>query len=85
MKLFILENCVHCMRARKWLQELCSEYPQYQVIEVEVIDENINSEIADKYDYYYVPTIFYNQQKLHEGVASKEKLHQVLETILKNN
>ena len=52
MKLFILENCPHCRNARRWIKELQDENPEYNQIEIELIDEQINSELADQYDYY---------------------------------
>ncbi len=79
MKLFILENCPHCKRARKWLEELYSENPSYQTIEIEVIDEQVDEALASQYDYYYVPTIFDGDKKLHEGVATKEGIRNILD------
>ena len=29
--------------------------------------EHANEELADQYDYYYVPTIFYGEEKLYEA------------------
>ncbi|MFQ7172751.1 MAG: hypothetical protein ACLRQF_12160 [Thomasclavelia ramosa] len=46
MKLFILENCPHCRNARRWIKELQDENPEYNQIEIELIDEQINSELA---------------------------------------
>ena len=42
MKLFILENCPHCRNARRWIKELQDENPEYNQIEIELIDEQIN-------------------------------------------
>ena len=38
MKLFILENCPHCRNARRWIKELQDENPEYNQIEIELID-----------------------------------------------
>ena len=83
MKMFILEHCPHCNNARKWIKELQEENSQYQQIEVTLIDEEKQVDLANSYDYYYVPAIFDGNNKLHEGVASKEKIEDIFETLLK--
>ena len=74
MKLFILENCPHCRNARRWIKELQDENPEYNQIEIELID--------DQYDYYYVPALFDGNTKLHEGVASKDGLKKIFDQYL---
>ena len=58
------------------------EDPRYQKIDLTVIDENLQPELANRYDYYYVPTFFVGGIKVHEGVASKEIVRTVLERSL---
>lgn len=82
MKLFILENCPHCKNARRWIEELKDEYPEYKKIEIELVDEQVNSQLADQFDYYYVPSLFDGDVKLHEGVASKEGLKKIFDQYL---
>jgi murein tripeptide amidase MpaA len=36
-------------------------------------------ELADKYDYWYVPCFFADGVKLHEGASTKEKIRAVLD------
>ena len=81
MKLFILENCPHCRNARRWIQEVSFNFVN-DSIEIELIDEQINSELADQYDYYYVPALFDGNTKLHEGVASKDGLKKIFDQYL---
>ena len=69
MKLFILENCPHCRNARRWIKELQDENPEYNQIEIELIDEQINSELADQYDYYYVPALVIKDTSLSLGIG----------------
>lgn len=83
MKLFILEHCPHCKRARGWIKELCEENPQYKEIPIELIDEAKEVELADSYDYYYVPCFFDGDQKLHEGAASKEIIKNIFDDYLR--
>ena len=85
MKMFILENCPHCKRARACIEEWKQENPIYQSIEIELIDEQENIEIANRYDYYYVPALFDGNIKLHEGVASKEGIRKIFDKYLKND
>lgn len=83
MKLFYLENCPHCKRARAWLEELFTENPEYRNVPIDMIEESKQVELANSYDYYYVPCIFDGHQKLHEGVASKEILKDILDNYLR--
>lgn len=83
MKMFILEQCPHCNNARKWIKELQAENPRYQEIEITLIDEEKQADLANSYDYYLVPTIYDGDTKLHEGVATKEKIKNIFESVLK--
>lgn len=85
MKLFYLENCPHCKRARAWMEELYQENPEYKEIPIEMIEESQEAELADSYDYYYVPCFFDGNQKLHEGVASKDIIRDLFNHYLRGN
>ena len=39
---------------------------KYQAINVELIDENKHADIADRYDYYRVPTVYVEEEKAFE-------------------
>lgn len=82
--MFVIEGCPYCRQALRWMDELMHDYPEYGDVELEIIDETKQPEIADQWDYYYVPTYFVGRDKLHEGVATKEKIQRVLERALKN-
>lgn len=75
---FMMKYCPYCVRAQKWLDELLAEHPEYKQIPMKVIDERRQPDIADRYDYYYVPTFYVDGVKLHEGAATKEKIEYVL-------
>jgi thioredoxin 1 len=78
--------CPHCRRALSWIDELKKENPNYSVIEIKIIDEEKEPEAARKYDYYYVPTFYVDDEKIFEGVPSKEIIRNVFEKALgKNN
>jgi len=80
--MFIMASCPHCKAALKWMDELFSENAAYKSLEIEMIDERVNPDIADKYDYYYVPTYYVGDAKLHEGVASLEKVRSVFDSAM---
>lgn len=65
------------------MEELKKENSLYEKVEVKIIDEEKQPEIAKKYDYYYVPTYYVDDVKLHEGVPSKEIVKNVFEEALK--
>lgn len=79
---FYLEVCPHCKKADEFLRELQSENPRYNEIEIEKVEETQHPEISSQYDYYYVPTLFWGEKKLFEGVPSKEALKKALDEVL---
>ena len=78
----MLDLCPHCKAALGWMDELCAQDAAYRSIEVEKIEERQNPEIADKYDYYYVPSYYIDEEKVHEGVASFEIVKRVFDAAL---
>lgn len=77
--MILLENCPHCRNARRWMAELKEEYPQYQTLQIEMIDEQLHPEVIKTYSYYYVPTYYVDGVKAHEGVPTKEIVREVFE------
>lgn len=65
--LFYLDDCPYCHYAKRALAELADENPAYGEIQVDWIEEREQPEISAQYDYYYVPTIFYGEEKLYEA------------------
>lgn len=82
LTLFILESCPYCIRARNYLSELQSEDPKYLNIQIDLIDERKERALANRYDYYLVPTFYLGQTKLFEGIMTKEDVRKVLEVAL---
>lgn len=64
------------------MDEVKQEYPELQAVQVEMIEERKNPEISDSYDYWYVPTFYVDGKKVHEGMASKEIVENVLRSAL---
>lgn len=79
---FMMDVCPYCIKAQKWLDELYAERPEYKKIPMKVIDERKDPRTANKYDYYLVPTFYVGNEKLHEGVATKDKVERVLKAAL---
>ncbi len=82
LTMFMLRSCPYCIQADAWTRELTRENPAFAEIEIQRIDESEQAELANRYDYYYVPTYYLDGVKLHEGAATKEKIRAVLEAAL---
>lgn len=64
--IFYLENCPYCRKAKDALKDLKNENPAYEKVNIKWIEETRSPELADSYDYYRVPSIFYGDEKLYE-------------------
>lgn len=82
VKMMVLDGCPHCKHAFQMIEELKQEHSEYQTIDIEVIEENREAQKTEGYDYWYVPTFFVNDIKLHEGVPTKDKIKQVLQAAI---
>ena len=71
VELFYLPGCPYCIKARKAISELKEENPAYADIIVQWIDESEQAEYADSKDYYFVPTVFFGDEKLYEAHPSQ--------------
>ncbi|HHZ00426.1 MAG TPA: thioredoxin family protein [Sedimentibacter sp.] len=85
VKVFYMENCPHCRRAFRILDDLMAGNPEYSKIEIEYIDENKDVKAANAHDYYYVPTFYVDGVKLHEGVPSVDRIERVLKEAIKHD
>ena len=68
--MFILKNCPYCRQALKDLDALLAD-PRYQNLRITKIDEGENPELADQYDYYYVPTFSLGAKKKLAGALTR--------------
>jgi glutaredoxin len=88
-KVFYFPTCPYCVKAKRAIEELKEDYPEYQNIEIEWIDEHKNVSLADQYDYYYVPTIFYGEEKLYEASPAhsyddiRKNIHLAFDTMIR--
>lgn len=82
LTMFYLESCPYCKRARGYMEELCAENPEYAKIPVKMVEERQEKEVADSYDYYYVPCYYINGQKVAEGSIDKKGVKKVFDETL---
>lgn len=66
VKLFYMEGCPYCRNARRALDELKQENAAYAALPIDLIEENEHPDIADRYDYYHVPSMFIGAEKAYE-------------------
>ena len=87
LTIFHLDDCPYCHNARRALEELIREHPAYGEIGIEWIEESRQPELADAYDYYYVPAVFAGREKLCEArpgesfAECRQKLRAALDAV----
>ena len=63
-----MQGCPYCEQAYKAIDELKAENKDFESAEIEIIDENLQPELAEKFtDYYYVPSMYVDNQKIYEA------------------
>lgn len=65
--MFVMTGCPYCAQARKAIKELQDSSESYSAVEIEEINEDQQPDIADRYDYYYCPTMFIGEEKIYEA------------------
>ena len=67
VKLFYQERCPFCKKALRYIEELkATQHP----------------DIADQYDYYYVPTFYVDGVKVHEAGIFKNEMEALLRKVI---
>lgn len=82
VKLFYLKNCPFCKKALRYIEELKAEHAELAAVEIEMIEEAERPDVADKFDYYYVPTFYVDGVKEHEGGIYPEEVERILRKAL---
>lgn len=82
--LFIQHQCPFCKMALKYINELQQKDEKYHAVQLEIVDELAEVERADSYDYYYVPTFYIGEKKLHEGGIYRDEVKALFDSILDN-
>ncbi len=80
--MFYLKNCPHCKKAFDMIDNLKNLNSDFCNVEIDLIEESQQPDIANSYDYYYVPTFFVGDAKLHEGTPTLEAVKSVLEAAM---
>ena len=80
--MFIMETCPHCRAALQWMNDLIANNEKYKALTINIIDERKQPEVANKLSYYYVPTYYVDDEKVHEGSASEAAVKKVLDYAL---
>ena len=70
--MFTLAGCPYCREALAWMDALRRAHPEYAAVPLTLVDEREQPDVANAYDYWYVPTFYVGADKLHEGAATPE-------------
>ena len=84
IRMFTMASCPYCQKARRWMDELMAENPAYRALSIDIVDEVEQPEYAEQFDYYYVPTYYVDDKKVHEGAATKQIVRRVFDAALKD-
>ena len=82
VKLFYLRTCPFCKKALRYIEEAKAAHPELAAVEIEMIEESERPDVADAFDYYYVPTFYVDGVKVHEGGIYPEEVEKILRRAL---
>ncbi|MFI3303296.1 MAG: glutaredoxin [Rikenellaceae bacterium] len=80
--MFIQPMCPYCKKALRYIEEVKAANPELAAVEIEIHDELKEAEFADTFDYYYVPTFYIGDKKIHEGGIFADEVAAVLRQAL---
>jgi len=79
--LFYLKNCPFCKKAFTYIDKL-KQQDIYKSIEIELIEESEQPELANQHDYYYVPTFYIAGEKVHEAGIFENEVEEIFKKAL---
>ncbi len=82
VKLFYLKNCPFCKKTLRYIDEARAAHPELAAVEIERIEESEQPDVADAFDYYYVPTFYVDGVKVHEGGIYPDEVEAILRKAL---
>lgn len=82
VKLFYLRDCPFCRKALRYIEQAKTDHPELDAVGIELIEESEQPEVADTYDYYYVPTFYVDGVKVHEGGIFPDEVEALLRQAL---
>ncbi len=83
--LFYLEACPYSLQARRFMREICDENPDYNCVNVSMVEEHEQRDEAAKHDYYYVPCFYVDGKKMSEGAIDKAGVREVFECAMRDD
>ena len=69
-------------KALRYIEQAKAAHPELQPVAIEMIEESEQSDLADTFDYYYVPTFYVDGVKVHEGGIYAEEVEKILRSAL---
>ena len=81
IRLFYLENCPFWKKAFAYI-DILKKQDIYKSIEIELIEESQQAELANQFDYYYVPTFYVDGEKVHEGGIFENEVETIFKKAL---
>ena len=78
VKLFYLKTCPFCKKALRYIDEAKAAHPELADVAIEMIAESGQPALGVSYDYYYVPTVYVNGEKGHEGGIYPDEVERIL-------
>jgi glutaredoxin len=82
VKLFYLRDCPFCRKALRYIDEAKAAHPELREVAIETIEESEQPDVAERFDYYYVPTFYVGGEKVHEGGIWPDEVEAVLRRAL---
>ena len=82
--LFYLKDCPFCKKAFSYIDSL-KKQDMYKDISIELIEESEQPELANRFDYYYVPTFYIDGKKVHEGGIFPNEVEELFKKVLLSN
>jgi len=83
IKLFYLRSCPYCKKALTVIEKLKEKEYKDIKLNIEMIEESQNKELANSYDYYYVPAFFVDDKKEHEGIVMVSDIRRIIDQALR--
>ena len=80
--MFTMAACPYCRAANRYMEALFARHSEYAAVPLTVIDEVENAQLADQFDYYYVPTYYVGTEKVHEGAVTQAQVECVFRRAL---
>ena len=82
LRLFYLRNCPFCQKAFRYIDEVRAAHPELAALRIELVEESEEPDVAARYDYYYVPTLYIDGVKVHEGALYPDEAEPLLRKAL---